>query len=435
MVLRLLPLVLVPALLASTPASRSVRDGWSQPTTIASAGNADSTFWSAPRVAFDGHGRATAVWVTSSGQTLLGQEADWSRGRGWSSPRTLWKSGPLEYFPQQLAVDARGDAIVIWSEQTAGGVSRIWVDYRQAGRAWQPPRAISPLQVQTGFPVVAIDGHGRALVAWAALRDDEQRSLVGVEVVARRPNGTWSRPHVLCACRTAPFLSLAMNASGRALVAWLPQTGPATIATASPTGRWAPPQAITGLNGYLLQAAMNDRGTAVVLGVDVNLLTASVRRGYGRFGPAQSIGDFAYWGSALALTPNGEAVVMWADECCLAARARLPNASAFGSPQSLGFGDAVPTLAMDARGNTLALWTHSSNGVLYLDASQRPRGGRFGAATTIGQVGIDCYKHQCCPGSPSVAATGKGQAVAVWLVRPDPAARTCTAVEAATFTP
>jgi hypothetical protein len=118
---------------------------------------------------------------------------------------------------------------------------------------------------------------------------------------------------------------------------------------------------------------------------------------------------------------------------------RRPGAPSFASEQVLarGIAETMPgTLAMDASGNTLALWTrlNKTDNRLYVHAAQRAAGGSFDTGSDIGEIGQDSYKHYACSGQPSLAVTPNGRlAIAVWLTRPDPNG-VCTAVEAATLT-
>jgi len=421
---------------------------WQAPVAIFSLGSGEGPL-NAPQVALDGRDNATAIWsfgvgpATDRGLSQAGAEADLPAGRRWTSPRTVWSSAPPiggGLVSQKLAVDARGDAVVVWT-QPGAGLSRVHADYRPAGRPWQPSQIVSPPRVQAELPRVALDGRGRALVVWRGFRDAAETSAVGLEVAARARSGSWGKPHILCACRVTLDFDLAMNASGHALVVWTPQRGGLWVAARSPQGRWAAPHQISELGGYFMtKLALNAGGTAVVSWVAGDKLEVAVRPAHGRFGPTQTIGNFPYWGYTLGLAPSGEAVVMWADDdCCLYASARSPGAPTFGREQALSGGPnlagskVLPAIGFDRRGNAIALWTRATNGRLYVHAAQRPAGGSFDSGSDIGVIGDDCYKHICCPGDPAVAVGAEGNAIAVWGARLNPLDATCTTVDAATF--
>jgi hypothetical protein len=195
--------------------------------------------------------------------------------------------------------------------------------------------------------------------------------------------------------------------------------------------------------------ALNSRGGAVVawLGPGTKFamsgrLDVAIRGPRGRFGRTQTIGDDPSWGFIVALAPTGEATVVWETADCGFSMSRLPGASSFGSKQNLGCdpydGETVPeTLAMDAHGNTLALWLNAGGPTahIYLHAAERPAGGRFDNGADIGDMGLDSDRHVYCGlGGVSLAVTPDGSlALASWQARPHET-NTCTQVQAATLT-
>jgi hypothetical protein len=416
---------------------------WRPPTTVFSA-NAEEPAVGAPAVVLDRRGDATVVWNVGSapGREVAVMEADWTQRGGWSAPRTLRTlSGSIGATPPRLAVNARGDAVVVWTEREAG-LSRVYATYRPAGGLWRRPRTVSPPGVQAELPRVALDGSGRALVLWRGFRDAAESSVVGLEVATGVRSGSWSTPTILCACRVTLDFDVAMNSSGHALVVWTPERGGLWLAARSPKGRWSTRRKISPLEGYFMtKLTLNAAGAAVVSWVAANSLEVAVHPVHGGFGPTQGVADFPYWGFALALAATGEAVVMSADECCLYALARRPGTRLFTLRQVIAQGpgeggaNVLPAIGFDRRGDALALWTRSdaTSGRLYVHAAQRPAGGGFDNGSDVGEIGGDCYKHLCCSGAPAIAVGANGSGVAVWLARPNLLAPTCTTVEAATF--
>jgi hypothetical protein len=273
-----------------------------------------------------------------------------------------------------------------------------------------------------------------------------------LEVGSRGRTEVWGNPKIICACGATG--ALAMNASGHALVVWsrfgVPfQRNPFWADMRSPSGRWSAPQRVSSLDNYhdVPTLAVNSRGGAVVAwlapGPGEGRLVVEIRAPRGRFERAQPIGDDPYWGYMLALAPTGEATVVWHDrDSCLFSMSRLPGASSFGSHQTLGcgfYGETVPeALAMDARGNALALWLKADNlnatGHIHLHYARRPTGGSFDSGADIGDMGLDSYKHSGCSGDAQLAVTPDGSlALAIWLARPhEPGS--CTQVQATTLT-
>jgi hypothetical protein len=422
----------------------SGRLGWQPPTIVFAADLADEPLAvGGPNVALDG-GRATAVWSFASAplRQQVVMEADWSATAGWTNPRTLSRSGIFAVSTPQVAVNARGDAVVSWTDQI-GALTQVVARFRPAGGDWQPVQLLSFPSEAASAPRVALDGRGRALVAWA--------SSSGIDAAVHPFGGVWSRPFVLCVCGAHGF-DLAMNPRGETLAVWEGHRGLWERTARSPTGGWSKPIRIYSFDNPVgdLQLALNARGAAVVAWVEVSAkgpptdtLIIDIRPANGRFGRAQPIGvdtdgAITYWGLALTLAPTGEAVVMWAPyDCCLYSMSRRPGARSFTSKQVVATGawlTASPVLRSDPRGNTLALWMRSDEQDLYVHAAERPPGGGFDTGIDIADTGKDSYKHAACSGKPSLATTPNGRlAVAVFLARPNTPMSTCTTVEAATF--
>ena len=412
--------------------------GWLPATTLfsATAGGVG-----APAVALDGHRRATAVWPDASEHVLM--ESDWTEAGGWTQARTLTALGTDVSSSPLLAVDARGDALMAWSVG-----QQLRVSYRNVGGEWQQPRTLSRPGVGAGVPQIAIDDRGRSLILWTSSRPSSTARYglaFRLEVVSRTRAGIWGKPKIICACDANG--ELAMNASGHALVVWSPEAG-LWDRTRSPAGGWSRPQEISS-NAFSEALVLNSHGAAVVsfevgsVKFPAGGLTVAIGSANGRFGRPQTIGDDPYWGVVLALAPTGEATVVWESRGgCGFSMSRLPGASSFSSQQSLGcgfYGEAVPeALAMDARGNALALWLKADNlnatGHIHLQAAERPAGGSFDTAADMGDIGLDSYKHSGCSGDASLAlAPDGGLALAVWLARPHQPGG-CTQVQAATLT-
>jgi hypothetical protein len=161
---------------------------WQPPTTLFSAGPADyPSSVTRPTVAFDGHGRATAVWSYSScSRQEYVMEADWSPAGGWTPALALTALGTDVSRPPVFAVDARGDAVMAWIAAT----DRLRAAYRSPGGAWQRPRTLSLPGESASYPQVGIDDHGRSLVMWEAARSSSSGGYkFSLKVAARGRSG------------------------------------------------------------------------------------------------------------------------------------------------------------------------------------------------------------------------------------------------------
>jgi hypothetical protein len=119
-----------------------------------------------PRVALDGAGNATAVWL----QIVDGRDrimaADQSPDGTWTTPVRVDDDAGAGSTAPRLAVAAGGAALVVWNQYEAGR-SNLWGRYRDAGGTWGPPSPIEgDVEWESAPASLAFDPEGRALVVW-----------------------------------------------------------------------------------------------------------------------------------------------------------------------------------------------------------------------------------------------------------------------------
>jgi hypothetical protein len=183
--------------------------------------------WSAPRTVSEGHGfcggthrvaidergDAIVVWLAQRGPTMFVEAATKVANGRWT-PRHVIARAPVIEDRVQVGMDARGDALALWSEPAlVGGRTTIWARIRPAGRGWEAARTIP--HANGGPPSLAIDARGDALVAW----QDKRR----IEAAARPAGGHWRRAftvsrHEPTGAGDDPLAAL--DERGDGLVAW-----------------------------------------------------------------------------------------------------------------------------------------------------------------------------------------------------------------------
>ncbi|HEX6663061.1 MAG TPA: hypothetical protein VF025_05260 [Gaiellaceae bacterium] len=425
---RLSLLLLVP--LAAVGVAQGARDAgsWSRPVTVGPATPGAGV--RLPVVALDAHGTATAVWEVTSGGGYVGATARRPSGGHWSTPEAL--SGGVA---AQLAVDPRGDALVVWTG-VDGMSQRIRAVFRPAGGTWGSPRDVSPAGETASVPRVALDARGNALVVWPAFVG----TSYSIRSTTRSAAGRWG--HVLTLARNGSGdVDLTMNARGQALIAWT-AAGAVNVSSRSPAGQWSAPRVLSVPpdDAFGAHVALNDAGTAVVTwtgaprGTGPLVLEAAIRPARGGFGRARQIGGETSGGSRIAIGASGEAVAIWSNRDALYASARPPGGR-FGKPQSLAVGGFGPAIGIDGHGNAIAVWTRSNGTTLFLHAARRPARGLFGQGVDLSPVGADCFQHRCLVGGEaSIAVSHRGNAVATWTVNPDPRRSDGSYVQAASYT-
>lgn len=260
-------------------------------------------------IAIDSTGNLTAVWNLFNGTHLLVQSAMLPKGGTWSAPVTLSDPNVDARYPG-LAVNARGDAAVVYSAWTASLATYAQVTSRTgANGAWSAPVTISEtLSASVGYisaPRVALDGNGLATIVYQGS---------GIEGVRQLAPATWTSPaSVLQVSNMYSYfltLDLALDSSGNAVVATSIFDATINVDRASvwvsagkPDGTWSPQQRLTDpavpIDAYATQIAMSSDGSLALVGwidhyhgtVQVAQLTS------GKWGAAKTIGKGTAWSS------------------------------------------------------------------------------------------------------------------------------------------
>jgi hypothetical protein len=157
---------------------------WSTPVDLSATGQSASD----PQVTLDGQGNATAVWHRSNGTNDIVQSATRPTGGPWSAPVDLSGAGQNASAPQ-VALDAQGTATAVWYRYD-GSNNIVQSATRPAGGPWSVPVDLSGAGQNASAPHVALDAQGSATAVW--YRYDGSNNIVQS---ARRPaGGPWSAP-------------------------------------------------------------------------------------------------------------------------------------------------------------------------------------------------------------------------------------------------
>lgn len=129
-----------------------------------------------PRVAFDTNGNAMAVWSQSDGTRLNVWANRYTTGSGWGNAMVIESENLGDAAAPQIVFDSNGNANVVW-QQSDGARTNIWANRYTAGSGWG--RATLIETDNTGFaggPQIAIDANGSAIVVWS--QSDGTRSNI-----------------------------------------------------------------------------------------------------------------------------------------------------------------------------------------------------------------------------------------------------------------
>jgi hypothetical protein len=220
---------------AQTPGLRTLRvsrftsdTGWSAPQSLVASSTALNPHSSRLSVRRGGH--AWALWTQGTGA----EESLWfSRATpsgDWSAPERLdvpvLGSQPATY---SLGADEQGSAVLAWLERGASPEARhVKVRRYVAGEGWGASHVLSSVESPTSPLQVAVNARGEALVGWVHPPVDGLAQTV--RVARFTPETRWSEPVPV---QSGPFFAatsgesvwLTLDDTGAGLVMWLQSFG------------------------------------------------------------------------------------------------------------------------------------------------------------------------------------------------------------------
>ena len=120
-----------------------------------------------PQIAVNARGDAVVVWRAQQSPDII-QASMRLAGQGWQlSPDDLFTTSFQAENPQ-VAIDPYGNAIAVWMWQgTEGGPQIIQSSTKLSGQAWQgTPDNVSSTEGEGHYPQIALDSHGLATAVW-----------------------------------------------------------------------------------------------------------------------------------------------------------------------------------------------------------------------------------------------------------------------------
>jgi hypothetical protein len=171
-----------------------------------------------PQAAVDAQGDATAVWMHFDGSDYVVQSAYRPAAGSWEAPSVVSESGEEGGNPH-IALGAQGDVMVVWRGET-GGEEAARASYKPVEGSWQPPTAVSVPGDQVQSLHVALDASGDALVVWAD-STNELGSYTIAKAAFLPAGGSWEAPVELSEDGGNSFpLDVVFDTSGNAAVVW-----------------------------------------------------------------------------------------------------------------------------------------------------------------------------------------------------------------------
>jgi hypothetical protein len=194
-----------------------------------------------PQAAMDARGDTTVVWMHNDGSHYVVESAYRPEGGEWEAPMLVSKPGEEGGNPQ-VALDAKGDSLVVWRGEVEGEES-VRAAYRPQGELWSPATSVSSPGEHVQALHDAVDPAGNAIVAWSG--DMGKEGEYGIAHAAFKPvEGSWETPVALSTngANASPS-DVVFDTSGNAALVWQRWDGTTDLiqATYKPAGEeWEP---------------------------------------------------------------------------------------------------------------------------------------------------------------------------------------------------
>jgi hypothetical protein len=416
-------------------------------------------------VALDASGDAVAVWQRFDGANTRIEARARSAGGVLSPMQTLSVAGQDANFPQ-VAVDAAGDAVVVWARKDgsgpcgSGGCVRIQARARSAGGVLGPVLTLSPAGQNSHDFDVAIDADGDAVAVWNRSDGSSGSCCRRIQARAISAGGVLGPVQVLSAPgQHADAPRVAVDADGDAVAVWTRFDGTAVRIQArarSAGGVLGPVQILSvgGQSATAPQVAIDAGGDALFVwqrpdgtgpcGINgCPKVEAVARSAGGVLGPVQRLSNTPRGGSfpQVAVDADGDALAVWraldaTTNCsgggCFRIQARARSAAGgLGTVLTLstsGQNADFPQVGIDSDGDAVAVWQRFDGASFRSQARARTAGGALGAVQTLSPAGQNIV-------DPQVDVAATGIALASWE-RSDGLGQcfggsSCTRVEAA----
>jgi hypothetical protein len=324
----------------------------------------------------DRRGDAMVAWTVANAPSSSGLYASYRpAGGSFEAPQRISHAGVRADF----GLDASGDATFVW-EQFRGNrrPATVNVVERMAGGTVRRVQALET-SISGGSPSVAVNTRDDAVIAWVS----GSRPDAAVHCATRRRGHRFGPPFALSPAAGAENTSVGIDDSGRAFVAWDgPYTG-AAVGFPYATVNTATVEVGARAGGQVQLLDVAHAGNLVESGPDVRMdsrgdvLMVWERYGNSPSGPARievargRVGrdlkvtatlpsDLATQSVASAIGPGGDAVIAWSnlsrpDEATVTPVAG-PALSAVAAISPQGRDADVPAVALDSRGDAIALW-------------------------------------------------------------------------------
>ena len=293
--------------------------GWSAATLIETNDAGDAV---SPQMAIDSSGNVVAVWRQSDGALENIWASRFDVDTGWEAATLIEADNVGDAWVPQVAMDRSGHAVAVWVQWWEGAL-KVWANHYLPGTGWGTAELIDSADSErSDFPQVAVDDRGNAIVVWQ--KNDGARDSVwsnrfvsgagweGARLIETYDNGSvWNA-------------QVAMDRDGNAVVVWQQHDGLRKNIGANRFVKevgWGMAELIETENlgdARDPQVALDRNGNAVAVwlqgdGVRNNIWANRFVKesGWGTAELIETDNTGSAWGPQVAVDSNGNAVAVW----------------------------------------------------------------------------------------------------------------------------
>ncbi len=288
-----------------------------------------------------------------------------------------------------------------------------------APSAWSAPELVPAHELGTGPPQPpAFDANGDAVAVWTESPRSISEVIAHVYPVrsAVRPaSGRWQPPDTLSGYGGNP--EVAVDARGDAIAVWESPSG--VEATTRPAGgTWLASETVATTGGEEPQVASAASGDAIVVWPRQSRrgstgIEAAVWPAGGPRSPAQTISarENAFH-PRIAMNARGDALVAWeldSSRGCVVRAAFRPVDGRWSTPRAVSHESCGGNhrVAIDVRGDAIVVWVAQRGELQFVESAERTAGGRWTPRRIIGRAPV-------IQEPPQVGMDNRGDAIAVW---------------------
>ncbi len=344
----------------------------------------DATIANDPDVAVDANGNGLVVWSEQVASQYVVRARFMT---GTNAAVTISNAGDAGL--PRVAYDGSGNALVVWAQYQNNRNDIFAARYLASTHAWGTPTRLSaPNAVDSAYvPDIGVDNAGNAVVVWH--QGDGRTNHFDVwsaRYVAA--SDSWGSPILISdGVNTAANAKVAINAAGLGITAWVQGQDDGTLISNGPQDIWG-----------------RTASTAGALGVStkVNAVAGNVNWVYGQV--------------AVAVDSNGNGAALWVQSGTgqpFVIQAAMYAASGGWQASSVITSNPIdnsygPHVAFDSAGNAIAVWQQQDGVGASGGANRYVAGSGWGTSQLFADESLgDVY-------DPHVAVDGAGNATAVW---------------------